>query len=92
MTASSMEMRAAPPVVAGSCLPPAAFASPIGGADPISLAIQGMPAGEAGLKSREAADQQRGGELGARSGVTHAHVSEKDAVESKSVESTTRYI
>lgn len=92
MTASSMEMRAAPPAVAGSCLPPAAFVSPIGGADPISLAIQGMPAGESGLKSREAADQERGSELGARSGVTHAYVNEKDSVVSESVASTTRYI
>lgn len=85
-------MRAAPPVVGGTCSPSAAFAAPVGGADPISLALQAMPLAESELADREVVDSQRGAELGTRSGVTHGHVEEKDEAAASSVESTTRYI
>lgn len=90
--ASSMSMRAAPPVVGSTCSPSAAFTAPVVGADPISLALQSMPVAESQLAAREAADSQRGVELGTRSGVTHGHVDEKDQVAASSVDSTTRYV
>lgn len=90
--ASSMSMRAAPPVVGSTCPPSVAFAAPVGGADPISSALQAMPLAESELTAREEADAQRGVELSTRSGVTHGHVEEKDGAAASSVESTTRYV
>lgn len=87
-----MSMRAAPPVVGSTGSPSAALAAPVGGADPISVALHGMPLVESELAAREVADSQRGVELALRSAVTHGHVDEKDEAAASSVDSTTRYV
>lgn len=74
-----MILRGQPPVVGVSPTPPPAVTPPIAGADPVSLAVAGLPALGNALATKCGASVASSGSLGGKTDSTHTFLTGMDA-------------
>ncbi len=75
-----MLLRAKPAVVKASSPPPLPVTPPIAGADPVSLAVAGLPALGNALAAKCAGSVASAGSLGGKSASTHTFLTATDTV------------
>ncbi|MCA2247539.1 hypothetical protein JF729_06980 [Mycobacterium intracellulare] len=74
-----MVLRGQPPVVGVSPAPPAPVTPPITGADPVSLAVAGLPALANALAAKCGSSIASSGSLGGKTDSTHRFLTAMDA-------------